>query len=633
MTRRALVLGGTQLALIGTLAFRMRQLQIEQADEFRLLADENRINVRLIAPERGLVFDRNGATLAENTRTYRIVVVREDAGDVDAVVARLRQVIAIDDDEVTRALREIRRRSPFVPVTLTDRRTWDDVAAVAVNAPALPGVFPEVGLTRNYPFGADFAHIVGYVGPVSDYDLQRIEDPDPLLQIPKFQLGKTGVENKLERELRGQAGSKRIEVNAAGRAMRELSRREGSPGKNLQLSIDRGLQNFVQARLAPALSAAAVVMDPSNGDLLAVGSAPTFDPNKFVRGISTADYALLTDNPYRPLSNKAVQGAYPPGSTFKMMVTLAALQAEEITPDETIYCPGFIELGNRRFHCWKRGGHGHTNLNKSLQQSCDVYYYELAQRVGIERIAAVARQFGLGQKFNLPLSAISRGIMPDKAWKQRRFDQDWLVGDSLNAAIGQGFVLTSPLQLAVMSARLASGTAIVPRLIRSVDGVEQPVQGADKLDLNENHLRLVRAGMGAVMNTDRGTAFRSRILGDDHMAGKTGTSQVRGITMAEREAGITKNADREWENRDHALFVGYAPETRPRFAVSVVVEHGGGGSSAAAPIARDILLYALNGGLPPLDAYPARQRRQAEEMLRSLQLDPSAHRPIGTDRA
>lgn len=634
ITRRALVLGGLQAAMMGTLALRMRQMQVEEAAEYRLLADENRINVRLVAPARGLIFDRNGKVLAENTQNYRIVIVREDSGDVEATIAQLRQIIHLDDDEVERAVREIMRRSPFVPVTLTEQRSWADVAAVAVNAPALPGVTPDVGLTRYYPLGEDLAHIVGYVGPVSDYDLSKIEDPDPLLQIPKFQLGKTGVEAKMEDDLRGKAGTRRIEVNAAGRVMRQLGHDEGQPGADLQLTVEAGLQNFTQARLELGISASAVVIDPRNGDVLAVGSAPGFDPNKFVRGISTKDYRALTENPYRPLSNKAAQGGYPPGSTFKVMVTLAALDAGEITPDETIYCGGYIELGNRRFHCWRRGGHGHVDLEKSLQQSCDVYYYELAQRVGIERIAATARKFGIGERFDLPMSAVTGGIMPDKTWKLERYGKDWLIGDSLNSAIGQGYVLTSPLQLAVMTARLASGTGIVPRLIKSIDGVETPVRGAEPLGFNENHLRLVRKGMFAVANTRRGTAYRARIVeAGMTMAGKSGTSQVRNITAAERAAGVTSNADLPWDRRDHALFIAFAPYEAPRYAVAVVVEHGSGGSSVAAPIARDVLLYAMHGGMPPLESYPSSERAKVRDVFEKLPLDPADRHDPGKSRA
>ncbi|MEX5728817.1 penicillin-binding protein 2 [Rhodovulum iodosum] len=623
ISRRGVILGGTQLAVMGILAFRMRFMQVERADQFRLLAEENRINIRLIPPARGLIFDRYGVPLAGNEQNYRIVVVREDTGDVDEALAKLARIVPLEPDEIERARKEIARRSPFVPVTVVDRLSWDDVAQVAVNAPALPGVTPEVGLSRVYPLGSDFAHIVGYVGPVSDYDLSKLEDPDPLLQIPRFQIGKTGVEAKMEGDLRGKAGTKRIEVNAVGRVIRELDRIDGQPGSDLQLTVDAGLQNFMEARMAGE-SAAAVVVDTIDGDVLGIASAPSFDPNKFVRGISLADYRALTENPYRPLANKTVQGAYPPGSTFKMVTALAALEAGVLSPEETVWCPGFKEVGGRRFHCWRRGGHGHVNLHESLQQSCDVFYYDVAERVGIEKITEVANRLGLGIRHDLPLSAVSQGLTPNKAWKRAYRDAEWVVGDTLNAAIGQGFVLASPLQLAVMTARIASGRSVTPRLVKSIDGIEQPSGAGDPLGLSPVHLARIRRGMDAVSNSRRGTAYRSRVVDPGlAMAGKTGTSQVRSITAAERAAGVFRNEDLPWERRDHALFVCFAPVEAPRIAVSVVVEHGGGGSTAAAPIARDIALRALHGDLPPLSAYPERQRWEVEERFDKLPLRPS----------
>ena len=620
ITRRGLVLGGLQLAFMGGLAARMRYMQVEQADQFRLLAEENRINIRLLPPARGMVFDRNGHLLAGNEQNYRIVMVREDAGDVEEVLARVARIVRLTPEETDRALKEIMRRSPFVPVTIADRLSWQDVAEIAVNAPALPGVAPEVGLSRSYPLGADFAHVVGYVGPVSDYDLSRIEDPDPLLQIPRFQIGKTGVEAKEEMLLRGKAGTKRIEVNAVGRVIRELDREPGQAGADLQLTVDHGLQNFMEARLAGE-SAAAVAIDLAEGDLLGIASAPSFDPNKFVRGITVDDYKALTENPYRPLANKTVQGTYPPGSTFKMVTALAALEEGLISPEETVYCPGFLEVGGRRFHCWKRGGHGHMNIEESLQQSCDVYFYEISRRVGIEKISAMARRLGLGHRFDLPLSAVAGGLTPTKDWKRANRGSDWVVGDTLNAAIGQGYMLASPLQLAVMAARLATGRSVTPRLVKSVDGVEQPSGAGEDLGLSPTLLNKVRKGMFQVSNTRRGTAYGSRIADEALlMAGKTGTSQVRNITVAERARGVFRNEDLPWERRDHALFVAFAPFEAPRVAVSVVVEHGGGGSSAAAPIARDIVLRALHGEVPPLSSYPEGQRPQIEERLRSLPL-------------
>ncbi|MCU0854567.1 MAG: penicillin-binding protein 2 [Rhodobacteraceae bacterium] len=620
ISRRALVLGGVQLGVMGGLGFRMQQLQIEESEEYRLLAEENRINMRLIPPARGLIYDRNGVIIADNAQNYRIVIVREDAGDVEETVAKLRKLIRIDETELERALTEMERRSPFVPVTLADQLSWEDFSRVAVNTPALPGITTEVGLSRHYPMGRDFAHVVGYVGPVSDYDLSRLENPDPLFQIPKFQIGKLGVEARHEDELRGKAGTRRIEINAAGRVMRELGRDEGTPGADIQLTVDYRLTNFIKERLKGE-SAAVVVMDVETGDLVAIASSPAYDPNLFVRGISGPDYRALTEDKYRPLADKTVQGTYPPGSTYKMVTALAALQDGKIRPSDTVYCPGHYQLGNRRFHCWKRGGHGSVDLNRSLVESCDVYYYDVAQRVGIDRISEVANQLGLGIRHELPMSGIAEGLAPTRAWKEARRGEAWQQGDTLNATIGQGFTLSSPLQLAVMTARLASGKAVTPRLVKSIAGVEVPVEPAQDLPFDRQWLMVVDKALYDTVNERNGTAWRSRIVAPGmEMSGKTGTSQVRNITAAERARGVVSNDQLPWERRDHALFVCFAPFDKPKYAMSLVVEHGGGGSAAAAPIARDVMLFALYGGLPPIDAYPADQRERIATMFDEMTL-------------
>ncbi len=619
MTRRALFLGGSQLAFMGLLGLRMRYLQVDQADEFRLLAEENRINVRLIPPARGEIYDRNGVMLAQNEPSYRITIVREDAGDVESVISKLSTLIELDDDALNRAMTEIRRSSPFLPVTIAERISWEEMSRVAVNAPALPGVTPEVGLSRIYPMGADFAHVVGYVGPVSDYDLSKIEDPDQLLLIPRFQIGKVGVEARSETRLRGVAGTKQVEVNAIGRVMRELDRREGQAGDDLQLTIDQKLQSYVQARLGEE-SAAAVVIDVESGEILSINSSPTFDPNLFVRGISVADYSALTENEFRPLATKSVQGTYPPGSTFKMVTALAALEDGVIDSETTVYCPGHMTVSDRRFHCWKRGGHGHMNLEGALRESCDVYFYDIALKVGIDKISDMAKRLGLGVRHSVPMSAVASGLAPNREWKQRTYDQAWVLGDTVNASIGQGYVLSSPLQLAVMTARLASGKALEPRLVKTVNGIDQsvPFDEIPDLDVNPNHLRMVRKAMYAVSNDRRGTAYNQRIIEDRvRLAGKTGTSQVRNITAAERRSGVIRNEDLPWGRRDHGLFVSFAPFDNPKIAVAVVVEHGGG-SKAATPIARDITLQALYNGDPPLESYPSKDRARIRAQQKRL---------------
>lgn len=635
VNRRAVIVAGLMGTVSAVLAGRMRYLQVEKSPDFRLLAEENRINIQMLPPARGLIFDRNGTLLAGNEQNYRVVIRREEAGDVDTVLDRLAQLVNLDMERLAEVREEIANRRAHVPITIADRLSWEELSTVAVNAPSLPGITPEFGLSRVYPLGADFVHVVGYVGPVSSYYLETTGDTDPVLQIPDFQVGRSNVEARFEDRLRGQGGTRHVEVNSDGRVMRELERNEPREGADLQLTIDAGLQNYTEARLAGE-SAGAVILDAMTGEILSLASAPTFDPNQFVRGISTTSWNALLEDPYRPLANKATQGLYPPGSTYKMIVALAGLEAGVLDLEEEVRCNGYIEFGNRNFHCWRRGGHGRVDIVEAISQSCDVYFYELAQRVGIEAISDMARRLGCGVQHELPLSAVSQGLAPTKAWKRANRGEDWLVGDTLNASIGQGFVLASPLQLAIMTARLSNGLEIQPSLIKSVNGIEPRRSGRADLGFDPAHLELIRNAMFRVNNHQRGTAYNARVEEAAlSIAGKTGTSQVRNITAAEREAGVTANDDLPWERRDHALYVGYAPFDAPRFACSVVVEHGGGGAAVAAPIARDLLLRALTGDVPAPELYPSAQRRDIQRMHDAMDLLPADRRaePSSSDRA
>jgi len=634
ITRRAVVLGGIQGLVIGGLAWRMRDLQVTQSSQYRLLSDENRIRDRLLLPERGLIFDRNGLPLAENLPNYRIVMIREQAGDAEAVLAELARIIDLPYERRREIYRKMRKFGPSKKVPVVEQLSWEDFARVSANAPALPGIITEVGLNRNYPMDEDYSHVIGYVGPVSDTDLKRFEDPDQLILSPGFQIGKTGLERRKGDLLRGVAGTRRVEVNAVGRVMRELGRNDGLKGADLQLTLDHDLQHYAQYRLKGE-SAAAVVMDVNSGDIRAMASTPGFDPNQFIHGISQTYWNSLIENDYRPLADKTISGAYPPGSTVKMITALAALEEGLVDPEEEIMCRGYVEVGNRRFHCWKRGGHGRMNLTDGLKNSCDVYYYEISQRIGIEKMALMARRFGFGAKPPLPLPSLSSGLAPNKQWKFDRYNEEWRIGDTLNAAIGQGFVLASPMQLAVMTSRIASGRAVQPRLVQRVNGVAEPLERAPSMQVKKENLDLVRLGMYRVANENRGTAYRTRINEPSMaMAGKTGTAQVRGISTAEREAGLNRD-ETPWKYRDHALYVGFAPYDNPRFAISVVIEHGGSGSGAAAPVARDIMLRAQYGTQPPLSAYPRSQwpairEQQADEPGPNQNARPQSP---GSDRA
>ena len=623
--RRGLLVGGLQLAFCGLLSWRMHHLQVEKAESFRLVADENSINLRLIPNQRGEIYDRNGIKLAGNDASFSVTMVAEKAGDdVDVILELLSALINLSAEDIERSKVELERSPKFLPVTIADRLEREDIEKISENAHMLPGINRAIAFSRTYPLGEIFAHVVGYVGPVSSRDLEVRKDPDPLLKIPRFQIGKVGIERELETTLRGKAGIKKVEVNALGREMREIDRTEGSKGANLKLTLDTNLQAYVRARLGKE-SASVVVMDCKNGEILAICSSPAYDPNKFVRGISFNDYGKLRDDNRRPLASKTVQDAYPPGSTFKMVTILAALEAGIINHREKIKCNGYVEVSNRKFHCWKRDGHGSVDLVKSLRESCDVYYYELAQQVGIEKIAEVARILGLGQSFDIQMSAVTSGIVPDKLWKLNARSREWVVGDTVNTSIGQGYVLSSPLQLAVMIARIATGNEISPKLIKSINGVEADKE-PHQLNVNRNNLNLIRKALFEVTNDKRGTAYDSRVLDkNSQIIGKSGTSQVRNISAVERTLGVLENKDLPWEQRDHALFVNYAPYDDPKIAVSVVVEHGGSGSTVAAPIARDITLQAIYGGTPPITAYPIEDRAKIyNQQLELKKLMPKA---------
>jgi penicillin-binding protein 2 len=593
-SRRTAILAGGKLVFLSALVGRMYYLQVIESERYATLADENRINLRLLPPPRGRIVDRFGIPLAVNQQNYRVLFVSEDVqGEVETTLDALGAIIPIGRKERKRILREIARRRNFVPVTVRENLSWEEVAKIEVNAPDLPGVMIDVGQTRFYPHGEAAAPVLGYVAAVSEAEVTG----DPLLQLPGFRIGKAGIEKVYDLQLRGTGGSSRVEVNALGRMIKEIERQEGQPGAEVMLTIDLELQRLVSERLS-GQSAAAVLIDVHTGDVLAMASTPGFDPNAFNTGLSAEQWKALVSNPRAPLINKAVGGQYSPGSTFKMVVALAALERGVVSGGTKIFCKGYTELGNARFHCWKRGGHGALNLIDAITQSCDVFFYEIARRTGIDRIAAMARRLGLGQTLGLELPGERRGLIPTRDWKMATIGTPWQKGETMLSGIGQAYLLVTPLQLAVMTARIVNGGfAITPRLTRKVIGVsgemKAEVRHFDSIGLPPSHLKTMREAMGRVVNHQRGTALGARIAEPGlEMGGKSGTAQVRRITKSEREKGVRKNEDLPWEKRDHALFVGFAPESAPRYAVAVVVEHGGGGSSVAGPIARDILLQA-----------------------------------------
>ncbi|PWR20275.1 penicillin-binding protein 2 [Zavarzinia aquatilis] len=595
LTRRALFLAGGQLAMLGVLAGRMYQLQVVDGDRYQMLAEDNRINLRLIAPLRGRILDRFGNELATGRQNFRVVLIREQSDDVDETLTGLNAIVPIPEHQLRRVRREMGRVRAFMPVTVLENLSWEEFAAINVHSPELPGIQPDVGETRYYPYGPELAHVIGYVSSVSDKDLA--EDANPVLQLPGFKIGKNGVEKIFDENLRGKAGASQVEVNAYGRMIRELSRDEGQAGEDVTLALDLALQRFAYQALGEE-SGAAVVMDVHTGEVLVLASTPGYDPTPFNVGLSKTEWNALRNNVRNPLINKPIAGQYPPGSTFKMVVGLAALEAGVVGPGYTVFCPGSMQLGTHTFYCWKKGGHGTVDVQAALEQSCDCFFYDVARKVGIDRLSDFTRKFGLGEKLGIELPGEKPGLIPNTAWKERALKKPWLQGETVIAGIGQGYVLATPLQLATMTARLVNGgRAVSPRLAKAPPGA---AEAAPAIDVDRRWLDLMLKGMNRVMNSPSGTAFRSRITEPGmQIGGKTGTSQVVRISRAERLSGVRRREqDKPWNERHHALFVGYGPVDNPRYACAVIIEHGGGGSSAAAPVASSILREAMR--LDPL---------------------------------
>ena len=589
-TRRALLIGAAQLGTFGALAAKLYQVQIVEGQRYATLAESNRISARLIAPPRGRIMDRAGIVVGGNRLNWRALLTAEMTTNVDGTLDMFGRIVPLPDHERARIERELRKRRRFIPVIVREFLTWEEMAKIEVNAPDLPGILVDVGFTRLYSQGPALAHVVGYVAPPNELDM----GDDPMMALPGFRIGRNGMEKALDTQLRGRAGAVQMEVNAFGRVIRELDRQEGTPGQDLGLTIDVGLQNSVLKRLGDE-SASAVVMDARNGEVLAMTTNPSFDPSLFNSGVSQAQWIEWTRNRRAPLINKAASGLYAPGSTFKMAVAIAGLEAKVIGPGDRISCPGFLDLGDTRFHCWSKFGHGALDMRSALKHSCDVYFYEVARRTGIDRVAAMANRFGIGMELGIELPGVRKGLMPTKAWRQAQ-GKAWNIGDTISCGIGQGYIQTTPLALATYAARIASGRALQPHLTRTLSGVLQ--KGASpndwpSLGLPERGLHLVREGMWAVVNEAGGTAPIARLgLPGVQMAGKTGSTQVRRVSREQREHGY-RSDKLPWEFRPHALFVCYAPYDAPRYAVSVVVEHGNAGASAAAPLARDIMVDVL----------------------------------------
>ncbi len=584
---RTLFLAGVQLFLLFMIIFRLYYLQVYQADKYTTLADENRISTRLLVPPRGVIYDRNQTMLAGNRQNFQALMVAEQTTNVKQTLDAFKRILPLTEDEELRINKDLKRNRSFVPVKIKDNLSWEQVTQILLNAPDLPGVIIDEGLSRYYPYGDIFAHVIGYVAAVSDMDVKD----DPLLEVPGFKIGKSGIEKLYEKELRGKSGNLKLEVNAVGRIMKEIERVDGIAGDSVDLSLDVRLQKKAYELLGEE-SGAIVMMKVDTGEVLAFASAPAFDPNLFTQGLSSEEWKNLSSDEKKPLLNKAVSGLYSPGSTFKMVVGLAALESGMVGRQNKSFCSGKMSLGNHTFHCWKDIGHGYIDLVQALQHSCDIYFYEVAQKIGITKIAAMARRFGLGKSTNVGIENEKSGLIPDVEWKRQKFGEPWQQGESIISGIGQGYILTTPVQLATMVSRIANGGYEVNPTLKKVSSTE--ASEMKKMDLSQQNIELVKKGMFEVVNAQGGTALGARFNFDGQkMAGKTGTTQVRRISMKERQTGVLKQEDLPWKYRNHALFVGYAPHDNPKYGIAVLVEHGGSGSSAAAPIGGKMLMEAL----------------------------------------
>ncbi len=609
-TRRALLMMGGQAALLGGLAARLYQVQVVDGSRYAMLAEENRVSTRLIAPPRGRMLDRFGIVVAGNRLNWRALLVAEQTSDTTATLDNLSRIVPLADYERARIERELHRHRSFIPTMVREFLSWEEMAAIEVSAPDLPGILVDVGTSRLYPFGEQLAHVAGYVAPPTEADVA--DDPD--LALPGIRVGRAGLEKQHDRDLRGSAGAVQLEVNALGRVIRELDRQEGVAGEEIGLTIDVALQQTVLGRLGDE-SASCVVLDCRNGEVLAMGTNPSFDPALFNAGVTQAKWTEWAQDKRTPLLNRAAAGVYAPGSTFKMAVAVAGLESGIVSPGDAVHCPGYFDLGNARFHCWRQGGHGTLDLRGGLKNSCDVYFYETARRVGIDRIAAMAHRFGLGIELEIDLPGARSGFIPTREWRISQ-GHAWNAGDTVVSGIGQGYIQVTPLQLATYAARVATGREVQPHLTRKLGGVLQSgSQAADwpGLELSDRSLHVVREGMWAVVNEPGGTAPSAK-LSDQRwqMAGKTGSSQVRRVSREQREGGHFDSSKLPWEFRPHALFVAYAPYDDPRYALSVVVEHGNAGAAAAAPIARDIMTAALQRDPAGRDALPGAQVAERE---------------------
>jgi penicillin-binding protein 2 len=580
-SRRMMLLSGAQVAVGGLLVGRMGWLAIAQNEKYQLLSESNRVQLIPVPPRRGWLIDRNGKPIAINKASFRVDLIPQQIpkGNGDRTIVQLQHLMNLPPDEVDRITRELAASRGFQPVSVADNVPYEQYAAITVRLPELPGVAASRGFTRFYPGGSTVGQLVGYVGPASAAEYEK-ENKNPLLLIPGVKIGKSGLEKTLESTLRGEPGGQRVEVTAKGKLVKELEPKPDRSGGTVQLTIDSDLHQYAARRIGDQ-SCSVVVLDVTNGDILAMPSMPSFDPNNFSDGISQSEWKMLSGDDHLPLVDKTLESLYPSGSTIKPSMAMALLNAG-IDRKQIVVCNGAFPLGNHVFHCDKR--HGPLDMDGAIVHSCDVYFYTMCLRVGAEKLAPMVRSMGFGEKFDLPFDNQRYGTIPDPEWMMRKYHRRWQGYDTVNMSIGQGMVLINPLQLAVMASRLATGKRVVPRLLKN-----KPVVPQAQLAVDQDHLDFIRTAMAGVV--DHGTAAAAKLpLQGIQMAGKTGTAQTHNLSAGER-GNYTAS---QWKLRDHSLFMGFAPFDNPRYAIGTIVEHGGFGAAVAAPLVRDTMTYLFD---------------------------------------
>jgi len=585
LNRRAFILLFGKFSLFSIVALKLFNIQITNSNKYKTLSKNNQINIEILYPLRGIIKDRLGKIIATNIKVFDLYIIPERTNNLPLILNKLSNYVLLDFQKKRKIIELSKQIKKFEKIKIIENLDWKTLELLEANKNYLAGLELMQDFQRIYPEKEYFSHLLGYVNKPSKKDLNL----PYISNMPMLNIGKQGIEQTFNETLVGKPGNREIEVNASGRTIREISKKPSVKGNNIQISIDHRLQKYLHEKLLVHRAGSIVVVDISSGNILSMASFPTFDSNLIIKKPNQDYWDSLLKNKLSPLTDRSVQGLYSPGSTFKVLVAIAALTQGVIDSKSNFFCRGKINFGDRFFHCWKTHGHGNMNVESAIKESCDVFFYDLSIKVGIDKIAEVAKDFGLGQIYPVQISNQKKGIIPSKKWKKENLNENWYGGETLIAAIGQGYVLTTPLQLAVMIARIGSGgKKILPSIIQNSNNHEFEV-----MTKYREGIKIIKKSMFKVVNEQKGTAYKSRsknIL----FSGKTGTSQVKKITLAERESDDFRNTEIKWKNRDHALFIGYMPEKEPKYAISVIIEHGGSGAATAAPIARDVFNFINN---------------------------------------